>query len=229
MKLLLLCTGLLCLHLAKAQEWKDSLQEARKLYQSGSYEQALQKYQSTKKIAPKGIDLSDEIGQTAYRARKFEEAGASYEQSSSKKGTAKDRARTYHNIGNTKYRQKRYDEAIQAYKQALREDPSDDETRYNLALAQRQKRAQQKNPQNQEGNKNQNQGNKNQKEQKKNSRNQEGSDQNKSERNQDAKNALRDKGTERALDELVKKEMETKKKLGGYKSKTGSSKSGKDW
>jgi hypothetical protein len=38
-------------------------------------------------------------------------------------------------MGNTYMNEKKYTEAVEAYKNALRNNPSDDETRYNLALA----------------------------------------------------------------------------------------------
>lgn len=44
--------------------------------------------------------------------------------------------RAYHNLGNAYMAQKDYAQAVRAYKDALRNDPSDDETRYNLAVAQ---------------------------------------------------------------------------------------------
>lgn len=43
--------------------------------------------------------------------------------------------KAYHNKGNAHMAQEDYPEAIEAYKNALRADPTDDETRYNLALA----------------------------------------------------------------------------------------------
>ncbi|HET8753502.1 MAG TPA: tetratricopeptide repeat protein [Salinimicrobium sp.] len=41
----------------------------------------------------------------------------------------------FHNKGNAFMEQKKYKEAIEAYKNSLRNNPEDDETRYNLALA----------------------------------------------------------------------------------------------
>lgn len=41
----------------------------------------------------------------------------------------------FHNKGNAFMKQKKYKEAVEAYKNALRNNPADDETRYNLALA----------------------------------------------------------------------------------------------
>lgn len=45
------------------------------------------------------------------------------------------RHKAYHNMGNTFMKQKDYAQAVNAYKDALRNDPTDDETRYNLAIA----------------------------------------------------------------------------------------------
>lgn len=42
---------------------------------------------------------------------------------------------SFHNRGNAFMKEKKYQEAIEAYKNSLRNNPSDDETRYNLALA----------------------------------------------------------------------------------------------
>lgn len=43
--------------------------------------------------------------------------------------------RIYHNLGNSYMQQKNYQGAVDAFKNALRNDPTDEETRYNLALA----------------------------------------------------------------------------------------------
>ena len=48
-----------------------------------------------------------------------------------------DLAKTYHNTGVVYHMSERYKEAVEAYKEALRNNPQDDETRYNLILAQR--------------------------------------------------------------------------------------------
>lgn len=43
--------------------------------------------------------------------------------------------KSFHNQGNVFMSEERYAEAVEAYKNALRNNPNDDETRYNLALA----------------------------------------------------------------------------------------------
>lgn len=64
-------------------------------------------------------------------------------------------ARIFHNIGVVCQTQKDFAQAIEAYKQSLRRNPSDDQTRYNLVLCQKQLKKNQNN-QNKNQNKDQN-------------------------------------------------------------------------
>jgi len=61
-----------------------------------------------------------------------------------------DLAKTYHNTGVVYHMCEQYDKAVEAYKQALRNNPQDDETRYNMILAQRMLRDQQQQQQQQQ-------------------------------------------------------------------------------
>lgn len=61
-----------------------------------------------------------------------------------------DLAKTYHNTGVVYHMCEQYDKAVESYKQALRNNPQDDETRYNLILAQRMLKDQQQNQQDQQ-------------------------------------------------------------------------------
>ena len=59
-------------------------------------------------------------------------------------------AKTYHNTGVVYHVCQQFDKAIEAYKDALRNNPQDDQTRYNLILAQRQQKQQQQQQQQQQ-------------------------------------------------------------------------------
>ena len=59
-------------------------------------------------------------------------------------------AQTYHNTGVVYHVCQQFDKAIEAYKDALRNNPQDDQTRYNLILAQRQQKQQQQEQQDQQ-------------------------------------------------------------------------------
>ena len=62
----------------------------------------------------------------------------------------KDLAQTYHNTGVVYHMCEQFDKAVEAYKQALRNNPQDDETRYNMILAQRMLKDQQQQQQEQQ-------------------------------------------------------------------------------
>ena len=211
-----------------SQQWQDSLRQARSLYKQQKYPESLKKYQAAQKLAPKSIDLSDEMGQTAYKAEAFEHSEKLYNQSDSKKASPTQQANTYHNIGNAKFKQKKYEEAVESYKEALRHNPDDEQTRYNLAEAMKKRDKQQQ--------KTQSAGNQSKKEQQKKEQEKGGQQQNKQQSSdkkgnekQNNDSNLSDKNTERTLDDLVKREMETKKKLGTNKGKGSKSKTAKDW
>ena len=51
--------------------------------------------------------------------------------------------KTHHNIGNIYMQKNEFENAVEAYKQALRNNPEDDQTRYNLALAKQKQQEQQ--------------------------------------------------------------------------------------
>ena len=59
-------------------------------------------------------------------------------------------AAAFHNLGNALMEEKQYEKSIEAYKQSLKSNPKDDETRYNLAVAQYMLRQQQKQQQQQQ-------------------------------------------------------------------------------
>ena len=63
------------------------------------------------------------------------------------------KSKSFHNIGVICQTHKMYGEAIEAYKNALRLNPADDETRYNLVLCKHQKQKQDQQKQNQQGGK----------------------------------------------------------------------------
>ena len=57
-------------------------------------------------------------------------------------GTMKICARINHNLGNSYLKENKLEQAIEEYKSSLRLNPNDEETRYNLAYAQKMKQQQ---------------------------------------------------------------------------------------
>lgn len=122
------------------------------------------------------------------------------------------RSKAYHNIGWVCQSHGLYAEAIEAYKSSLRLNPSDDETRYNLALCKRQQKK------NQGGNndKEKKQDNKDDKQNKDNKEKQQKDDQqknNKQQKNQQPKEQMSKENAEQLLNAAMQEEKATQQRL----------------
>lgn len=70
-----------------------------------------------------------------YKKGSFEEALYRQQQVVESSTSKEEKHKAFHNIGNILMQNKKCKEAVEAYKNALRNDPTDDETRYNFGLA----------------------------------------------------------------------------------------------
>lgn len=75
------------------------------------------------------------LGNAYYKSELYDEAMLRHLEAVKNSTSKLEKHNAYHNIGNSLMQQKRCKDAVSAYKNALRNSPSDDESRYNLALA----------------------------------------------------------------------------------------------
>ncbi len=148
------------------------------------------------------------------------------------------RSMIYHNIGVVCQASKDFNQAIEAYKASLRLNPSDDETRYNLVLCQKQQKQnnnnQDKNNQNdnkndKDKNKDKNKDNKNDKDKNKNDKNNKDKDKNQDQqppksnnKPEQQKGEMSKETAEQLLNAALQQEKSTKEKIkqtGGSKRK----------
>lgn len=100
------------------------------------------------------------LGNALFKQDKYPEAQAEYQKAAQLLDSKQDKkqlAESYHNLGNAYFAQQQYDKAIAAYQQSLRNNPKDNDTRYNLVKAMQMLQEQQQQQQNQDQNKDQNQ------------------------------------------------------------------------
>ena len=88
---------------------------------------------STKQNNAKG---SFNLGNAYYNSKLYDEALLRHLEALENSNSKPEKHKAYHNIGNILMQKKQCKEAVSAFKNALRNNPSDDESRYNLALAQ---------------------------------------------------------------------------------------------
>ena len=75
------------------------------------------------------------LGNAYYRNESYSEAFGRFKEAGERAGEKSEKHSAYHNMGNVYMQRKEYERAVEAYKESLRNDPTDEETRYNLALA----------------------------------------------------------------------------------------------
>jgi tetratricopeptide (TPR) repeat protein len=77
------------------------------------------------------------LGNALFKQQRSKEALEQYETLSTAFEDKKDQANVFHNLGNAYLQEKDLEKAVGAYQESLKNNPKDEETRYNLALAQK--------------------------------------------------------------------------------------------
>lgn len=120
------------------QEKDKNLYNGNQLFKEKKYADAEADFRVTEsKKSPKKATAGYNLGNSVYRQNQQGEAQIRYIQALEHAKTKEEKHRIYHNLGNTFMLEKKYDLAADAYKNALRNNPNDEETRYNYALAKR--------------------------------------------------------------------------------------------
>ena len=146
---LLLLGGIVSVH-AQQKTDRDYLRSGNKLYNDSLFIKAEVDYRKALDINPKSTDAMFNLGNALLMQQKAKEAMEQYESVSKIEKDKSKLAEIYHNMGVILQSAKQYPQCIEAYKESLRNNPKDDETRYNLALAQKMLKDQQQNQQNQD-------------------------------------------------------------------------------
>ena len=237
--------------LLMGQSDKNLVRQGNKDYQNAAYDEAEINYRKALDKNPANTVAQFNLGGAMYSQENYEKAAEVYAATDIKEKTAEEKSAVYYNLGNSMLKAGKSNEAIAAYKQALRENPRNEEARYNLEYL-RQKQQQENKDQNKDDKKDQD------KEDKKD-QNKEKQDQDKDQEKQDQKDQqdqnqdqqqdkpqeqknqqgeqneqqaqkISKKDAERMLDALKNNEKKTLEKLKKAKKKNAKViKSEKDW
>jgi Tfp pilus assembly protein PilF len=114
---------------------QNYLSEAQQSLQKNKFAPAEADYRKAISLNPKSEVAKYNLGTAYYGKEKNAEAMLRFKQAAQTATDKAEKHKAFHNLGNTFMNEKKYTEAVEAYKNALRNNPNDDETRYNLALA----------------------------------------------------------------------------------------------
>ena len=133
---------------ANAQADRQHIRQGNKLYRQEKYDKAEVEYQKALAANQRNPQAIYNLGCAMMMQQKDSAAIVQFENAGKLETDKRRKSMAFHNMGWVCQKHQMYAEAIEAYKESLRNNPDDNETRYNLALCQRQ---QKKNQQNQGG------------------------------------------------------------------------------
>ena len=152
--ILLFIATLMCVGASAQKSYREHLRSGNKLYADSLYDKAEVEYRKAVEIDPNGSEALYNLGNALLRQEKAQEAMDQFTMAAKRATDKKNLAEVHHNMGVICQASKDYARAVEYYKQALRENPTDHETRYNLAVAMKQLQNQQQQQQNEQQNEN---------------------------------------------------------------------------
>ena len=136
---------------------RDHIRKGNRAYKDSLFVDAEVNYRKALEVNPSSAISMYNLGNTLANQQKLQEAMEQYQMATKFETDKMKLAQIYHNSGVLLQAAKEYAKAIEAYKESLRNNPKDDETRYNLALCQKLLEDQQQEQQDQDQNQDQNQ------------------------------------------------------------------------
>ena len=205
--------------IAYSQTDRQSIRQGNRLYHQQEFAKSEVEYRKAISNNPNNAQAIYNLG-CALMAQQKDSAAVVQFQNAGKMEKGKFRkAKSFHNIGFICQRHQMYGEAIEAYKEALRNNPSDHETRYNLALCKRQQKNQ---PQQQQQKKDQDKNSKDKQQQDK-------QQQDKNQNQQPPKDQMSKENAEQLLNAAIQEEKATQQRMKKAMQQPRSKKLQKNW
>ena len=194
---------------AGAQTDRQLVRQGNRQFRKGNAADAEVSYRKAVEKQPRNAQANFNLGNALMAQRKDSLAVTQFEKAAKLETNPLRRAQAYHNIGVMCQQHQMFGEAIEAYKEALRNNPADDQTRYNLELCKRQQKQQQQNQnqQNQQNKDNKDQKDKDNKDQQQQQKDQQKQDQQKQDQQMSKENA------EQLLNAAMQEEKQTQERM----------------
>ena len=190
-----------------AQGDRQLVRQGNKQFRAGNNKEAEVSYRKAVEKNPRNPQACYNLGNALMQQQKDSAAVAQFETAAKLETNPIRRAQAYHNMGVVCQGKRMYGEAIEAYKEALRNNPTDDETRYNLTLCKRQQKQQQDQQKQQQDKNQQNKQDKQQEQQKKKKKKQQQKKQEQQQQQMSRENA------EQMLNAAMQEEKQTQQRM----------------
>ena len=221
------CSCLIC----AAQSDRQLIRQGNKLFKKGNVVDAEVSYRKAQEKNARNPQANYNLGSALLQQRKDSAAISHLETAAKLETNPIRRAQAFHNMGVICQQRQMFGEAIEAYKEALRNNPADDATRYNLELCKRQQKQQQQNQQNQQQNqqKQQQKDKDKQEQQQKQDEQQNKEQQQKQQQQQQEKQHMSRENAEQMLNAAMQEEKATQDRMKKAQQQQGRRKLQKNW
>ncbi|RRD03074.1 tetratricopeptide repeat protein [Prevotella sp. OH937_COT-195] len=212
-----------------AQNDRDYIRSGNRLYRAKKFDKAEVEYRKAVAANAENPQAVYNLGCAMMMLQKDSVAVLQFERASQLETNKLRCAKSNHNIGVILQNHKMYDKAVEAYKKALRDNPNDDETRYNLALC---KKLMKNKPENKDKNKDdkdkekkQNKDNQNKEKEK----NEDKKDDKQKQKEQPEKDRMSKDNAEQLLNAAMQEEKQTQQRLQKAMQQPRRNRSRKNW
>ena len=215
-----------------AQNDRKVNRQGVKAYEDGNYSEAEVQFRKAGDLNQESFEADFNTGTAMYGQEKFEETVKQYEGLVEHSEDPKTRASVWHNIGNSYLEAGQYAPSIEAYKNSLRNNPADNDTKYNLAYAKQklEEQKQQEKDQDKQDQDKKDQDKQDQDKQDQDKQNQDQQDQDQQDQDQQAQPLqISKEDAERMLSAIQQQEKDVKDKVDKKKAAIAKVKTEKDW
>lgn len=214
---------------AFAQNDRDYIRSGNRLYRAKKFDKAEVEYRKALSANAENPQAVYNLGCALMMLQKDSVAVLQFERASQLETDKFRRAKSNHNMGVVFQNHKMYDKAIEAYKKALRDNPNDDQTRYNLALCKKLLKNQPKN--NDKNNDNKDKDNKQDKDNKDKERdkNKDDKDDKQKQQNPPQNEQMSKDNAEQLLNAAMQDEKQTQQRLQKAMQQPRRSRNNKNW
>ena len=197
----------------QAQTDRLLVRQGNKQFRAGNYAEAEVSYRKAVEKNPRNAQAIFNLGNALLGQRKDSAAVSQFEQAAKLETNPIRKSQAYHNIGVVCQGQKQFAQAIEAYKESLRNNPADDETRYNLELCKRQQQQQNQDQQNQQNKDNKDQKDKDKKDQQKQDQDKKDQQKQDQKQQQQDKHQMSKENAEQMLNAAIQEEKQTQERM----------------
>jgi len=201
-----------------SQNKESLLRDGNKLYKDSSYNAAEIKYRKSLEKDQDYFNASFNLADAIYKQERYggpDGSSALFNALKDNAPSREDLSNIYHNLGNSLLKEQKTDKAIEAYKEALKINPNDNDTRYNLTLAKKLKQEQDKQEENkqEEDKQEENKQEENKQEENKQEENKQEEDKQEEDKQEEKKEGISKEDAEKMLEAIEQKEKEIQKEL----------------